>query len=748
MDAEIIDFNQQDPAIEAKVEALLSQMTLEEKVGQLVLDSPYAALDPKEIARQRKLAKQKGIPFLPLPVLAPEAEELIRKGKISSIISDVPGFINRIQRIAVEESRLGIPILVGADIIHGYRTTFPIPLGESCTWNPDLLERASRAAAVEAAVAGIHMIYAPMVDIARDPRWGRIAEGGGEDPFLGRALSRARVRGFQWAGLPGGRRITACPKHYAAYGAAEGGRDYNTVDVSERTLRDLYLPPFKAGFDQGAGSTMSSFNEISGIPATCSHFLLRTVLRDEWGWHGVVVSDYNAIAELINHGVAADLREAARLAILAGVDIDMASKAYLLHLQSLVEDGSVPVEVLDGSVRRVLRLKYQLGLFDNPYVDESLYGQFVLADEHRRVALEVARQSMVLLKNEKNILPLNPGTQKIALIGPLADNRVDILGTWAAAGQPDDAISVLDAFRSVIPEDRLAYVEGCPVSGEGELATQAVTAAVRAADVVILVVGESRELSGEAHSRVHLGLPGRQQELADLACGLGKPVVTVIMSGRPLVIPRLAGQSNALLAAWHAGICAGQAVADILFGKVNPSGRLTAAWPRHEGQIPVYYGQKATGRPAESAGTTQFFEPFRSTYMDEPNSPLFSFGMGMSYTKFQYSQLTVETPSVNAGETLKASVVVRNTGRRAGAEVVQLYIRDLVGSVTRPVKELKGFQRVELKAGEQQRVSFDVPAHELGFHDLTMRYVVEAGRFKLWIGPDSTTGLEGEFEVY
>ena len=743
----IVQLNQLDPVIEEKVEALLQQMTLDEKVGQLVLDNAFGPIDWNEVIQQQKLADEQGLPYeIPLQ-LSPSIEAHVRAGGVSAINSADVRLNNWLQHLAREESRLGIPLLVSHDVIHGFRTVFPIPLAEACTWNPDLLERAARVAATEAASAGINWIFSPMVDIARDPRWGRIAEGAGEDPFLGMAMSRARVRGFQSDNLPGGRRMAACPKHYAGYGAAEAGRDYNTVDLSERTLRDVYLPPFKAAFEAGAGSTMSSFNEISGVPGTCNTFLLRTVLREEWGWQSVVVSDYNAIGELVQHGVAKDLRHAAQLSILAGLDIDMESGAYAQYLAELVEDGSVPLGVVDEAVRRVLRLKFSLGLFENPYTDEGLSETIILREDFRQLALEVARQSMVLLKNNNQILPLEPGRQKIALIGPLADNRADLLGAWAIMGQAADVDTVMAGLKKYLEPGCLAFAQGCSTSGDENLDIPAAVAATQNADVIIMVIGEATSMSGEAHSRVYLGLPGRQQELVDALAATGKPLIAVLMCGRPLVVPRLAKQVDALLVAWHGGIRAGQAVADLLFGAANPSGKLTACWPRAEGQIPVYYAHKSTGRPAEGTGTAQYHEPFRSTYIDETNAPLFAFGEGLSYSVFEYSQLSVLTPVVHRDGVLKVSAVIKNTSQRAGEEIAQLYIRDLVGSVTRPVKQLKGFQRVALQPGEERQVFFEVPAADLGFYGLDMQYVVEPGEFKVWLGPDSTRGLEGQFEV-
>ena len=728
------------------IEELLEQMTLAEKVGQLVLENAFAPIDWMEVGRQRKLADERGLPYeIPLE-LSGAIEDRVRDGHVSGINSADPSINRRLQRIAVEESRLGIPLLVSQDVLHGLRTVFPIPLAGACSWNPHLIERAAHAAAVEASTVGINWFFAPMVDIARDPRWGRIAEGAGEDPFLGSAMAQAQVRGFQSADVPTAFRIAACPKHYAGYGAAEGGRDYNTVDISERTLRDVYLPPFKAAFDAGADSTMSSFNEIGGVPGTCNSFLLRTVLREEWGWSGPVVCDFNAIAELVEHGVARDVKDAARLSILAGVDIDLDSGAYSTYLEQLVQEGAVPVGVVDDAVRRVLCLKFSLGLFEDPYADEGLYERHVLTAQHRDLALELATQSTVLLKNEGGVLPLRQGGLKVALIGPLANNRSDLLGTWVTAGQALDVETVLVGVQRYVAEGDLVFDQGCSLEGIEDADVGSALAAARAADVVVVVVGEGAGMSGEAHSRAHLGLPGRQQDLVDALAATGKPLVAVLISGRPLVVPRLAQQVDALLLAWHGGIRAGRAVADVLFGVSNPSGKLSASWPRTEGQIPVYYAHKPTGRPAEGTGTTQYDVPFKSTYMDVPNSPLYSFGQGLSYTSFAYSDLKVLTPVVPLDGIVRAGAVIQNTGDRAGEEIVQLYVRDVVCSVSRPVKELKGFQRVALAAGEEREVVFEVAVRELGSHGLDLRYSVEPGRFKVWIGPDSTSGLEGEFE--
>lgn len=742
-------YNQIDQAVEARIDDLLSRMTLAEKVGQLVQITPDVPLDPEEMGQRLKQAEEAGLPTQSVFQPRPDLEEMIRAGTIGSLLNpaDVRQ-VNQYQKVAVEESRLGIPLLVGADVLHGFRTVFPIPLAESCTWNPALLECAARVVAEETSACGIDWIFAPVVDVARDQRWGRMAESAGEDPFLSMAMARARVRGFQSARIQSGRRIVACPKHYVAYGAAEGGRDYNTVDVSERTLREVYLPPFKAAFDAGAGSMMSAFNEIGGVPATCNAFTLRTVLRDEWQWPGVVLSDFEAVRELMAHGVAADLKEAARLSILAGLDMDMMSDAYARHLAALVEEGAVPEQRVDDAVRRVLRLKLQLGLFERPYVDPTLADQLVLRDDFRALALRVAQESMVLLKNEGDLLPLSPGTQRIAVVGPLADNRRDLLGCWAVYGRPDDVETLLDGMRVHLNgAGMLTHTPGCPISSDGPADISAAVAAARDADVVVLAVGESAEMSGEAHSRTHLGLPGRQQELVDAIAATGKPIAGVLMSGRPLAIPRLVEQAQTLLAAWHGGVRAGRAIADLLFGAVNPSGKLTVSWPRTEGQIPVYYAHKNTGRPAESSGTTQFLVPFKSTYLDEPNTPLFAFGYGLSYTTFDYRDLAVEKRALGIGDTLVVTAIVQNTGTRPGDEVVQLYVRDVVASVTRPVRELKGFQRITLQPGEEQTVRFEVPVSALGVIDLDMRSTVEPGAFKVWVGGNAAADLEGDFQI-
>lgn len=679
-------------------------MTLAEKVGQLV----------QVQARGGGLA---------------DLDARIRAGRVGSIFGTVDvAVIERYRRVARDETRLGIPLLVGNDVIHGYRTVFPIPLAEACTWDLGLIERTARVAAQEARANGTDWIFAPMVDICRDARWGRIAEGAGEDPHLGGAIAAARVRGFQ--SVDG---IAACPKHYVAYGAAEAGRDYNSVEISERTLRDVYLPPFKAAFDAGALTVMSAFNDIAGVPATANTFTLTTILRDEWHWQGAVVSDYTAINELIQHGIAANLKESARLSILAGIDVDMMSDAYDQHLANLVETGEVPLAVVEDAVRRMLALKWRLGLFASSSLDVATAERALLTQDARALALQAAQESIVLLKNDGGLLPLDRAAN-VSVVGPLADSGKDMLGCWSHIGRSEDVETILEGLANTL-DRRPRYVSDDP---------SAAVAVARDSDVTIAVLGETADLSGEAHSRAHLGLPGAQQSLVDAVAKTGTALVVVLVTGRPLAIPRVVEAARAMLVAWHPGIRAGQAIANILFGEASPSGRLVVSFPRAEGQLPVYYGHKNTGRPPEGEGALQFDVPFRSTYLDERNAPLFPFGFGLTYTEFTYTDLSIEQP---VGDSAAASVTITNTGTRTGTEVVQLYVRDVVASVTRPVRELKAFQRVSLQPGEARRVYFNVSLHTLGFTGLDLRYRVESGEFKVWIGPDSSRGLEGVLRV-
>lgn len=705
------------PALPVELEDLLQRMTLDEKVGQLVqVDTSWKQDVPR----------------------------FIREGRVGSLLSvRDPQAINAFQRIAVEESRLGIPLVFGNDVLHGYRTIFPIPLALSCAWDPQLVEDTAAAIACESLAAGTNWNFAPMVDIARDPRWGRIAEGAGEDPFLGSHLARAWVCGFQTPSGPGGRRMAACVKHFAAYGGAEAGRDYNTVDMSEQRLRNEYLPPYRAALQAGAASLMTSFNELNGVPATANTFLLQDLLRREWGFEGLVVSDFDAIGELILHGYAADHRQAALLSFQAGVDMDMMGNAYPFHLSELVRQGQASEVELDAAVRCVLAFKFQLGLFAQPYVDEC---PAEIAGLHE-LALQAACQSLVLLKNENGLLPLDLEGKTVAVIGPLAGARQDLLGSWSCDGRPEETATFLESFSQALPAgSRLVYAQGCELDGEqAELAAAQETAAQ--ADVVVMLLGESAEMSGEAHARAHLGLPGRQQELVEALSATGKPLVAVLVCGRPLVLTALERRAGAILLGWQGGTYAAQALSQALLGQVNPSGKLTASFPRSEGQIPIYYAYKRTGRPADVSGITQFNQEHKSIYLDEAHTPLYPFGFGLSYTRFSYHDLVVETPVVEKNGCLVVSAGLTNSGSCGGVEIAQCYVRDLVGSLTRPVKELKGFQKVSLPAGASRLVRFEIPAVELGFYGPDLQYRVEAGDFRVWIGGSSGAELQGTFSV-
>ncbi len=713
--------------IEAKVDSVLRMMTLDEKAGQL-----------NQLAWRRSSGAN-------LAAGAEETVQLVREGKVGSFLNVVdPENARELQRVAVEESRLRIPLLFGLDVIHGFRTIFPIPLAEAASWDPAAAESSARIAATEASVSGINWTFAPMVDIARDPRWGRIAEGSGEDPYLGSVMAAARVRGFQGAGFQDSSTILACPKHFAGYGAAEGGRDYNTSEISERTLREIYLPPFKAAVDAGAQTIMSSFNEIAGIPSSANRKLLTDILRGEWGFTGFVVSDWGAISELRAHGVAETARQAAFEAITAGVDMDMEGRMFVTELPGLVKSGSLPASVLDEAVRRVLRVKIRLGLFDHPYRNchPGLQRAVILSASHLEAAKKMAEESIVLLKNEHQLLPLRKAASSIAVIGPLARSRRDPLGPWHAEGSSEDVVSVLDAIKSEVSDRAtVVFAEGCDSTFSD---TSKFGAAVRAAagsDVVVLVAGETREMSGEAASRSSLGLPGVQEALVRRICSTGEPVVLVLMNGRPLCLPWEAEHVRAIVETWFLGVQSGRAIAEVLFGDTNPSGKLPVSFPRSVGQIPVYYNHKNTGRPFDEQ------DKYTSKYLDDPITPLFAFGEGLSYTSFGYSNLSIAAPKIHLGDAAKISVEVTNSGRRDGQEIVQLYIHDEVASITRPVMELKGFRRISLKAGETRTVEFDLDTRDLGFYDNAMKYVVEPGPFKVYVGGSSIRTLQGTFEI-
>ena len=700
--------------VERRIDDLLARMTLDEKVGQLVQYSGFSE----------------------------DGAAAVREGRIGSLLNVIGAEnTNRVQRLAVEESRLGIPLLFGLDVIHGYRTIFPIPLATASSWDPALVTTLEAIAAKEARASGIHWTFAPMVDIARDPRWGRISEGAGEDPYLGSVMAAARVRGFQGDNVAAPDRLLACLKHYVAYGAPVAGRDYNSVDLSERTLREIYLPPYKAGLDAGAATVMSAFNLLNGVPTSANTFTINGILRGELGFDGFIVSDWNSVGELIVHGYAADPPDAARLAFGATVDMDMMGGIYADQLAGLVRANVVPEAALDAAVRRVLRAKFALGLFDHPYVDPERERAVVLRDDHVAAARDAAGKSMVLLRNEGGLLPLAAGVRSIAVIGPLADNPGDLLGSWHAMGRPEDVVTVLAGIRRRAgPAVTVTYAQGSTVTGQEQDGFAGAVEVARAADVAIVVVGEREFETGEAASRASLDLPGVQQQLIEAVHGTGTPVVAILMSGRPLAIPWLAEHVPAIVQAWHPGIQGGHAVADVLWGDVNPGGKLPVSFPRSVGQVPIYYASDVTGRPATA-------EKFTSKYLDLPTTPLYPFGHGLSYTTFAYGDLALSADTIAPGDSITVTATVTNTGKVAGAEVVQLYIRDRVASVVRPVKELEGFARIVLEPGERETVRFTLGPRELGFYNGDMRWVVEPGVFTVWIGWSSAEGLEDSFVV-
>jgi beta-glucosidase len=706
--------------VERRIDELLAKMTLEEKLGQL------QTLDGEANGNYR-----------------PEHLELIRKGLLGSTLN-VRGAAraNKLQHVAIDESRLKIPVLFGFDVIHGYRTIFPVPLAVASSWDPAVAEKAASVAALEAAAAGVRWTYAPMVDIARDPRWGRIVEGAGEDPYLGSAMARAQVIGFQGHDYSASGKIVACMKHFVGYGAAEAGRDYNTTDIPERTLREVYLPPFKAALDAGAGTVMSAFNDLNGVPTTANPFTLTKILRQEWKFDGFVVSDYESVRELINHGIAAGEASAAELAITAGTDVEMVSRSYNKHLPQLIREGKVAQSVIDEAVRRVLRVKFRLGLFEKPYTEEARENAILGSAENRAVARTSAARSIVLLKNDGQILPLRKDLKSILVAGPLADDKTAPIGSWTGDGRAEDTVSLLAGITKKLPaQTRIRHVKGCEITGDSTAGFGEALQAAREADAVILAVGESAEMSGEAASRSSLDLPGRQLELAMALIATGKPVVVVLMNGRPLTIGALAASSAALLETWFAGTEAGNAIADVLFGDVNPGGKLPVTFPRAVGQVPLYYNHLNTGRPPVETNK------YTSKYLDVPVTPLYPFGFGLSYSRFTISGLQVSARTIDPDGQVRVSVEVENTGDYAGDEVVQLYLRRLAASVTRPVRELKGFQRVSLKRGEKRRVEFTLARAELGFYNRDMRFTVEPGQYKVFVGNSSVGGLESGFEV-
>lgn len=716
--------------IENKVETLLHKMTLEEKLGQMNQLSPW---DFEDLAKR------------------------VRKGEVGSILNVVnPEEVNKIQKIAVEESRLGIPLIVSRDVIHGYKTIFPIPLGQAATFNPEVVKEGARVAAIEASADGIRWTFAPMIDVARDPRWGRIAESCGEDPYLNAIMGTAMIKGYQGDSLNDPTAIAACAKHFVAYGAAEGGRDYNSTFIPERVLRNVYLPPFKAAADAGCATFMTSFNDNDGVPSTANSFVLKDVLRKEWKYDGMVVTDWASALEMVNHGFCTDGKDAAEKSVNAGVDMEMVSETFIQNLKQSIAENKVSMETIDNAVRNILRLKFRLGLFDNPYVVTPQTVKY--AEKHLQTAKTAAEQSVILLKNENQTLPFTDKIKTLAIIGPMADAPYEQMGTWVFDGEKEHTQTPLTAIKEMYGDRvKVLFEKGLDYSRDKNTTgiARAVNAA-RQADAVVVFVGEESILSGEAHSLANLNLQGAQSQLIKELAATGKPVVTVVMAGRQLVIADEVKVSDAMLYSFHPGTMGGPAIADILFGEVNPSGKTPVTFPRMSGQVPIYYAQHKTGRPANptemlideipvEAGQTSV--GCRSFYLDAGNSPLFPFGYGLSYTTFEYSNLSLASDKLTAQDTLSISFTLKNTGKYDGTEVVQLYVQDKVGSVTRPVKELKRFQRVTLKAGESTQVSLNLPVSELAFWGYDMNYTVEPGDFTLWVGTNSAEGLTKDFSV-
>ncbi len=737
-----------NPATEKKIDALLAKMTLEEKVGQLVQYSSGAPTGPSAGHT--------------------EYQSWVAKGEVGSLFNlDNAHAANEYQHLAVEKSRLHIPLLFGLDVIHGYRTVVPVPLGLASTWDPVVVERAARIAAREASAGGIRWTFSPMVDIARDARWGRMIEGAGEDPYLGSVMARAYVRGYQGKSLSLADSIAACPKHFVGYGAAEGGRDYNTTEISEHTLREVYFPPFYAALDEGSASIMSAFNSLNGVPASANSFTLTQVLRNEWKFQGMVGSDWTSVGELVPHGIANDAAAAARKALTAGVDMDMESNFYHPNVAQLVRSGKIRPEQLNEAVRRVLRVKYALGLFENPYTDEARENRSALPAESLEVARLAAERSLVLLKNDaadgRPVLPLANDVKIVALIGPLADDAGNMLGSWAGRGRAEDVVTLKTSLQQRLGADRLKFANGGEIDAQIEEAVRA----AQSADVAILALGENAgEMTAEAASRAHLVLPGRQQELLEKVSATGKPVILLLFSGRPLTLPGAFEHVPAVIAAWFPGVQAGPALARVLFGDAAPSGRLVVSWPRAVGQLPLYYNALPTGRPAGSIDLTRppkdSLEKFVSRYVDEQNSPQFPFGFGLTYTSVTYSKPDTSTAKLNAKQlnevmrssnaasanpTMTASATVTNTGKVSADEVVQLYIGLRGTSIEEPVRKLAGFQRVRLAPGEAKRVEFTLSSETFSIWDIQNELTVEPSAVRLWISPDSSRGEPAELTI-
>jgi len=734
----------QQKKMDVFINNLMSKMTLDEKIGQL---------------------NQVSVGFdVTGPIVSKNVNENIEKGNVGSVLNTyTPDAVRKLQQIAVEHTRLKIPLLFGYDVIHGHKTIFPIPLGLASSWDLDMIKQTATIAAQEASADGLNWVFSPMVDIARDPRWGRIAEGSGEDTWLGSQIAKAMVQGYQGDTYLNNDKVMACVKHFALYGAVEAGRDYNTVDMSEHRMFQDYLPPYKAAIDAGAGSVMSSFNEINGVPATGNKWLMTDLLRKKWGFKGLVVTDYTAINEMINHGMGETTYDVAKVALDAGIDMDMVGEVYLDNLKKLVKDGKVQPSQIDVACRRVLEAKYKLGLFADPYryCNDERAQKTIMKPEFLEAATEAAKRSIVLLKNSNNTLPLK-ATGSIALVGPLADDHRDMIGPWSGAGDWQKSITVLEGIKKLAGNQvQINYARGANITNDdwmikrlgadqlnndkrpaNEMIDEAVNAAKKS-DVIVAVVGESYGMSGEAASRSEIGIPSAQEDLLKALKATGKPMVIILMNGRPLTLKWENDNADAMLETWFAGTEAGNAIADVLFGEYNPSAKITATFPQDVGQIPLYYSHKNTGRPYQG----DFTDRYKSRYLDISNDPLYPFGFGLSYTTFTYSDVKLNSNTIKPGQLLQVNTTVTNTGKYDGTEIVQLYTRQMVGSVTRPVEELKNFKKIFLKAGESQVVNFTISSNDLKFYDINMKYTYEPGDFKVFVGTNSRDVKEADFKL-
>lgn len=728
------------------VDQLMKKMTIDEKIGQLNLLTPGGGVATGA-------------------VVSKDVEQKIKEGKVGGLFGVVgQDKVRKAQELALKSSRLGIPLLMGSDVIHGHKTTFPIPLALSCSWDTSLIRNLARTAAREASADGLNWVFSPMVDIARDPRWGRVSEGSGEDPFLGSLIAAAMVKGYQGNDLSKEDAVLSCVKHFALYGASEAGRDYNTVDMSRLRMYQEYLPPYRAAINAGAASVMSSFNEIDGVPATGNKWLLTDLLRKEWGFKGFVVSDYTSVNEMINHGMG-DLQAVSALSLRAGLDMDMVGEGFLTTLKKSLTEGKITIQQIDAACRRILEAKYKLGLFTSPYrnTSEARTSAEIMTATTRKQAREAATRSFVLLKNNAQTLPLKKNSS-IALVGPLADNKRNMLGTWSVSGDWKESVSILEGIKAAMGNNgAVAYAKGADISSDSfevarsnalgveiekdkrkpeDMISEAVSVAAKS-DIIVAVVGEAADMSGEASSRSNIGIPESQKALLRALKKTGKPLVIVLLNGRPLTLEWEAANADALLDIWFGGTETGNAVADVLFGNYNPSGKLSMTFPKNVGQVPLYYAHKNTGRPFNH----EPFAKFKSNYLDVENEPLFPFGFGLSYTTFSYSDLSLSSNSMRAGEKITATITVTNSGNYDGEETVQLYIRDMVGSVTRPVKELKSFRKIFLKKGESKTVSFTISNEDLKFYNADLKWVSEPGEFEVMIGTDSQKVKSQKFEL-